>query len=156
MTMRIEFTLNGREMVVDIDVKETLLEVLRDRLHMTSVKQGCGVGECGACAVLIDGVSVNSCLYPAPRAHGRNIQTTEGLSEGEDLSVMQRSFIEAGAVQCGFCTPGLLMTATGLMEQKKDFSREEIKRELSGHLCRCTGYSKIVDAVEKGLESAEK
>lgn len=156
MTMRIEFTLNGREMVVDIDVRETLLEVLRDRLHMTSVKQGCGVGECGACAVLIDGVSVNSCIYPAPRAHGREIRTTEGLADGEDLSVMQRSFVEAGAVQCGFCTPGLLMTATGLMEQKKDLSREEIKRELSGHLCRCTGYSKIVDAVEKGLERAEK
>jgi len=151
MTKRIEFTLNGRQQTVDIDIRETLLEVLRNRLHMTSVKQGCAVGECGACAVLIDGVSMNSCIYPAPRAHGKEIRTAEGLAEGEDLSVMQRSFVEAGAVQCGFCTPGLLMTATGLKETGKSYSREEIRKEISGHLCRCTGYHKIIDAVETGL-----
>ena len=152
MTQRIEFTLNGRKQTVDIDIKESLLEVLRDRLHMTSVKQGCSVGECGACAVLIDGVSINSCIYPGPRAHGKEIRTTEGLADGDDLSVMQRSFVEAGAVQCGFCTPGLLMTATELKESGRNYSRDEIRREISGHLCRCTGYHKIVDAVEKGLQ----
>jgi len=153
MTKRIEFTLNGRLQTVDIDIRETLLEVLRNRLHMTSVKQGCAVGECGACAVLIDGVSMNSCIYPAPRAHGKVIRTTEGLADGDDLSVMQRSFVEAGAVQCGFCTPGLLMTATGLLEKKRPYTREEIRKEISGHLCRCTGYHKIIDAVERGLSA---
>ncbi len=124
---------------------------MRDVFHLRSVKQGCGVGECGACTVIIDNITVDSCVYLAVWADGKSVRTAESLSDGDKLSIMQEVFVEEGAVQCGFCTPGILMSATLMKESGKKFTRENIKRELSGHLCRCTGYQKIVDAVDKGL-----
>lgn len=152
MTKKIKFTLNGRERKINADIRMSLLELLRDVFHLTSVKQGCGVGECGACTVIVDDITVDSCVYLAVWADGRSVRTVEGLSEDDKLSAMQSVFIEEGAVQCGFCTPGIIMSATLMKESGRSFTRDEIKRELSGHLCRCTGYQKIVDAVEKGLK----
>ncbi len=152
MKKTITLKVNGKEKTLDVDVRMSLLELLRDTFNLTSVKQGCGEGECGACTVIIDDFTVDSCVYLAVWADRRSVRTAESLSEGEKLSVMQEMFIEEGAVQCGFCTPGILMTATLMKESGKKYSRDEIRRALSGHLCRCTGYQKIIDAVGKGLE----
>lgn len=149
---RISMTVNGRRYSLEVDIRETLLEVLRKRLHFTGVKQGCSVGECGACTVLIDGEPVNSCIYLAVWADGKSITTIEGVSKNGELSRVQQAFIDEGAVQCGFCTPGLVLTATALTESGRKYTDEEIKREISGHLCRCTGYNKIFRAVKKALE----
>lgn len=156
MLKKIDLTLNGDKVSVEIDERESLLEVLRDKLHMTSVKQGCGVGECGACAVLIDGVSIDSCIYLAIWADGKEIRTVEGFEEEGKLSDMQQAFVDEGAVQCGFCIPGFLVSATELKEKKQEMTRDEVRKALSGHLCRCTGYQKIVDATEKGLRNSNK
>ena len=153
MDQKITFTINGEEKSLYIDVRESLLEVIRDRLGLTGTKQGCGVGECGACAVLIDGVAFDSCIYMAVWADGKNIRTIEGESCGENLSVVQQAFLEEGAVQCGFCTPGFIMTTTALVESGKELSRAEIKRELAGNMCRCTGYQNITNAAEKALKT---
>lgn len=155
MLRKITITVNGKEHSLEVDERESLLDVLRERFGMTSVKQGCGVGECGACAVLIDGVSVNSCIYLAVWADGKEVRTAEGFAKDGKLSTMQQAFVDEGAVQCGFCIPGFVVSATELKEKNKKFTREEIRRALSGHLCRCTGYQKIVDAVEKGLEKED-
>jgi carbon-monoxide dehydrogenase small subunit len=152
MHKKISLTVNGTKRSVEIDERESLLEVLRDKLGLTSVKQGCGVGECGACAVLIDGISIDSCIYLASWADGKEIRTVEGLTVNGELSDVQQSFVDEGAVQCGFCIPGFVISATELKESGKDYSREEIRRALSGHLCRCTGYQKIVEATEKSLK----
>lgn len=152
MLKHINITLNGVERSVEIDDRESLLEVLRDKLYMTSVKHGCGVGECGACAVLIDGVAIDSCIYLAVWADGKEIKTVEGFEQDGKLNAMQEAFVEEGAVQCGFCIPGFLVSATELKEKNKSYSRDEVRKALSGHLCRCTGYQKIVEATEKGLE----
>lgn len=143
---------NGKNYSLEIDIKETLLEVLRNRLQFTGVKQGCAVGECGACTVLIDGTAVNSCIYLAVWAEGKKITTIEGVSKDGELSKVQQAFIDEGAVQCGFCTPGLVLTTTALADSGKEYTDEEIKREISGHLCRCTGYNKIFNAVKKVLD----
>jgi len=128
----------------------SLAELLRDELELTGTKQGCGVGECGACTVLVDGEAVDSCIYLAVWADGRKVTTIEGIAAPDgELSDIQESFVDSGAVQCGFCTPGLVMAATALLEREKKPSRAQIRRGLSGNLCRCTGYAKIVDAVEK-------
>lgn len=152
MKKKISMTVNGALRSVEIDERESLLEVLRDKLGMTSVKQGCGVGECGACAVLIDGVSINTCIFLASWADGCDIRTAEGLEAADGtLSAVQQAFVDEGAVQCGFCIPGFVISATEMKEKKKDFTRDELRRALSGHLCRCTGYQKIVEATEKAL-----
>jgi xanthine dehydrogenase iron-sulfur-binding subunit len=148
---RLNMTVNGKAYSIEVDIKETLLEVLRNRLQFTGVKQGCSVGECGACTVLIDGEPVNSCIYLALWAEGKNITTIEGIAKNGELSKVQQAFVDEGAVQCGFCTPGLVLTTTALVESGKEYTDEEIKREISGHLCRCTGYNKIFDAVKKAL-----
>ncbi len=148
---KITMVVNGKTYSIEVDIKESLLEVLRNRLHFTGVKHGCAVGECGACTVLIDGAAVNSCIYLAVFADGKNITTIEGVSKEGELSGVQKAFIEEGAVQCGFCTPGLVMTTTALVDSGKEYSDEEIKREISGHLCRCTGYNKIFNAVKKSI-----
>lgn len=146
--MEIKFTLNGREMEVDVPAHWTLLRLLREKLGLTGTKEGCGIGECGACTVLVDGKPVNACLILAPKAEGRNIETIEGLGREGPLHPLQQSFIDHGAVQCGFCTPGVLMSAKALLDEKPDPTREEIKEAISGHLCRCTGYQQIVEAIE--------
>ena len=150
---KISMVVNGKAYSLEIDIRESLLEVLRNRLHFTGVKQGCSVGECGACTVLIDGLPVNSCIYLAVWADGRKITTIEGVSKEGELSKVQQAFVDEGAVQCGFCTPGLVLTATALTESGRKYSDEEIKREISGHLCRCTGYNKIFNAVKRALEA---
>lgn len=152
---KISMEVNGKTYSIEVDIRESLLEVLRNRLQFTGVKQGCSVGECGACTVLIDGLPVDSCIYLAVWADGKKITTIEGVSKDGELSKVQQAFIDEGAVQCGFCTPGLVLTATSLTESGKEYSDEEIKREISGHLCRCTGYNKIFNAVKKALEDKQ-
>lgn len=149
---RINVVVNDKAYSIDVDVKDSLLELLRDRLNLTGVKCGCSVGECGACTVLIDGTALNSCIYLAVWADGKKITTIEGVSKDGKLSKVQQAYIDEGAVQCGFCTPGLVLTTTEMVESGKKFTDEEIKREISGHLCRCTGYQKIFRAVKKSLE----
>ena len=152
---KLELTVNGRAYAFDIDIRESLLDVLRDRLQFTGVKQGCSVGECGACTVLIDGTPVNSCIYLAAWAHGKTITTIEGVAHDGQLSPVQEAFVEEGAIQCGFCTPGLVLSTTAMVESGQHFTHDEVRRELSGHLCRCTGYQKIVDAAERALREAQ-
>lgn len=152
MHKRISFTVNKKAVSFEVDVRESLLEVLRNHLGYTGVKKGCGVGECGACTVLIDGTPIDSCIYLAVWADGKAITTIEGVAENGELSKVQKAFVEEGAIQCGFCTPGLVLSTTALVKSGKEYSTEEIKRELSGHFCRCTGYQNILKAAEKALE----
>ena len=153
----VECTVNGNEIAEYVDVRESLLDMLRNRLGLTSVKKGCEVGECGACTVIIDGETIDSCIYLAVWANGKNIRTLEGLEKDGQLSRIQEAFIEEGAVQCGFCTPGFLMSATVLLEKGIPLTRDEIRKQMSGNLCRCTGYQNIVNAVEKvNQEQLEK
>jgi aerobic carbon-monoxide dehydrogenase small subunit len=150
MKKEITFTLNNEEVTVEVDPRWTLLHVLREVLEMTGTKEGCGYGECGACTVIIDGLAVNSCLYPAVEAEGRNVTTIEGVaSKTGELGVIQTAFVSEGAVQCGFCTPGMIMSAKALLDEKPKPTEEEIKESIEGNLCRCTGYVKIIDAVKK-------
>lgn len=151
LNKNITFIVNGKKTTLQVDVRESLLEVLRNRLGLTGVKKGCSVGECGACAVLIDGEPYDSCIYLAVWADGREIRTIEGEAKEGRLSKVQQAFVDEGAIQCGFCTPGFVMSATAMLESGKKFTREEIKQELSGHLCRCTGYQNIIKAAEKAL-----
>ena len=153
----LNMTVNGQSLSVDVDVRASLLDVLRGE-GLTSTKQGCGVGECGACTVLVDGTPVDSCLYLAVWAEGKDIRTVEGEMQDSTLSPVQQAYVDAGAVQCGFCTPGLIMTSTAFVEKHKgkNVSREDIKRGHAGNLCRCTGYSTIIDAVERCLTPKEK
>lgn len=153
----IKFTLNDREVEIAVDEREALLEVLRNRLGITSVKRGCEVGECGACTVLVDGVAVDSCIYLAVLAEGRHILTVEGLKNHDgELNYIQKAFIEEAAVQCGFCTPGLIMSAVEIVGTGKKYNREELKKLISGHLCRCTGYENILNAMERIVEETYK
>ena len=147
-------TVNGRPVEVGYDLRESLLDTLRDRLGLTSVKRGCEVGECGACTVLVDGVAIDSCIYLTCWAEGKHILTVEGLQgENGELTEIQKAFIEEAAVQCGFCTPGLVMSSTAFIEKHKGqpVTREEIRRGHAGNLCRCTGYDAIIAAVESCL-----
>lgn len=144
---------NGKEVQVEAPAGITLLELLREYLGLTGTKEGCGVGECGACTVLLDGVPVDSCLLPAAKAEGREVTTIEGLAQGEKLHPLQEAFISEGAVQCGFCTPGMIMSAKALLDREPHPTREQIKEAISGNLCRCTGYAQIVRAVEKAAEA---
>lgn len=151
---RLCMTVNGRPVEIEIDIRESLLDVLRDRLQFTGVKQGCSVGECGACTVLIDGTPMNSCIYLAAWAHGKTITTIEGLAQDGLLTPVQEAFVDEGAIQCGFCTPGVVLSTTAMVDSGKSFTHDDVRRELSGHLCRCTGYQKIVDAAERALREA--
>ena len=152
----VHMTVNGKEVELAVDPRESLVETLREKLNLTSVKRGCGVGECGACTVLIDGVAIDACLYLTMWAEGKHILTTEGLkSPTGELTPIQQAFIDEAAVQCGFCTPGLIMTGVELVESGRKYTREELRKLISGHLCRCTGYENILNAIEKvaGIDS---
>ena len=143
----IRFTVNGQSEHATVPATMTLLDLLRDRLALTGTKEGCGIGECGACTVLLDGNPITSCLMLAVEADGRNIETIEGEAIGGELSVLQQAFIDEGATQCGFCTPGMIMSARGLLNRTPNPSDEEIIEAIAGNLCRCTGYEAIVAAV---------
>lgn len=153
--MIVEITVNGRLRQVDAPPDETLLSVVRDHLHLRGAKDGCREGECGACTVLLDGQPVDSCLYPAAAAAGHAITTVEGLASGDgSLSPLQQAFIDSGAVQCGYCTPGLLLTLTALLAENPVPSDAEVRAAISGNICRCTGYKDIVTAVRQAAGGA--
>ncbi len=145
--MRLEFQLNGRRTIVNIPPGRRLLDLLRNDFGLTGTKEGCGEGECGACTVLIDGVPVLACLSLAVHAHGKEVLTVEGLMENGALHPLQQAFVDHGAVQCGFCTPGLLMSAYALLTENPNPTREEVLIQLEGNLCRCTGYDQVVEAI---------
>ena len=149
MRREMEFTLNGEEVKVEVESTWTLLYLLREKLELTGTKLGCGYGECGACTVIMNGQAVNACLVPVLEAEGMNVTTIEGLAQPDgQLHPLQKAFIDHGAVQCGFCTPGMLMSAKALLDEKKSPTDEEIKESIAGNLCRCTGYVKIIEAVK--------
>jgi aerobic-type carbon monoxide dehydrogenase small subunit (CoxS/CutS family) len=145
--VKIAFTLNNEPVEVMVDPSCSLLHIIREELKLTGTKEGCQRGECGACTVLLEGKAVNACLVPGGKAEGKHVMTVEGLARGEEYHELQRAFVEAGAVQCGFCTPGMLMSAYSLLHQKVKPTPGEVRRAISGNLCRCTGYAKIVEAV---------
>ena len=148
----LQFNLNGKDVSCMIDVRMSLTNLLRDEFRLTSVKKGCEVGECGACTVLIDGEAFNSCLYLAAWAEGKKVRTLEGLTgpDGE-LSDIQQAFVDEAAIQCGFCSPGFILTAAEILETGKEYTDDELRKLLSGHLCRCTGYENIFRAVKKTM-----
>ncbi|WP_314827476.1 xanthine dehydrogenase subunit XdhC [Oribacterium parvum] len=149
----IHFTVNGKKVELAVDERESLLDTLRNRLDLTSVKKGCEVGECGACTVLVDGEAIDSCIYLAMWADGKSVMTVEGLKgENGELSPIQKAFIEEAAVQCGFCTPGIIMSAVEIVGSGKRYTKDELRKLISGHLCRCTGYENILKAVERAVE----
>lgn len=147
--MRISLNLNGETKTAEVDADTRLIDMLRGNFRLTGVKEGCGTGECGACTVLLDGEAVCSCVVPAVQADGCSVTTIEGLEKNGELDVIQQAFIDCDAVQCGFCTPGMIMSAKALLLKNPRPSRDDIKRALAGNICRCTGYIPIVNAVEK-------
>ena len=153
--MLLEFTVNGTARRVDIDPSERLIDVLRDHLDLTGTKEGCGEGECGACTVILDGVAVNACLVLGLQARGREVVTIEGLSRDGELDPLQKAFIREGAIQCGYCSPGMLMSAKALLLSNPNPGEAEIRTAIAGNLCRCTGYSKIVKAVQAVAQRME-
>ena len=150
--VRLALTVNGEPVDVLVDDYKTLLEVLREDLQLTGTKHGCELGECGACAVLVDGEPILSCLTLAVESGGRRVTTVEGLATGGQLDPLQEEFADRGAAQCGYCTPGILMTAKALLERESRPSRERIKEAVSGNLCRCTGYQQIFEAIEEAAK----
>jgi len=144
----IKVTVNGAEYTLTVSPDRMLIDLLREDLGLTGTKRGCGNGKCGACSVILNGKLVNSCLVPAMKANGSEIRTVEGLAGEGDLHPIQEAFLEKGAVQCGFCTPGMLLAAKSLLDETPNPSKEEIKLAISGNLCRCTGYTKIIEAIE--------
>ncbi len=147
MKMQIELKVNGESYELLVEPKRTLLDVLREDLGLTGTKKGCDHGDCGACTVLLDGKAVNSCIVLAVEAAGQEIMTVEGLAQGDRLHPLQQSFITHGAMQCGYCTPGMLLSAKALLDKNPHPSRQEVKEAIAGNLCRCTGYVKIIDAI---------
>ncbi len=153
-TVTLRTTVNGRRVEVETEPNRTLLDLLRDTLGLTGTKCGCEVGECGACTVLLDGVAVNSCLVLAPQVEGRSVVTVEGLADGRTLSSLQQAFVEHEAVHCGFCTPGMLMSARDLLDHHPSPNEHDIRVAISGNLCRCSGYVQIIEAIEAAAERA--
>ena len=153
MKRDIHFVLNGFEVSAEVAPHKMLLHVLRENFKLTGTKEGCGEGECGACTVLVDGLGVDSCLYPAFEVEGKSVTTIEGLiGEGNTLDPIQESFVAHGGIQCGFCTPGMIMSAKALLDETPNPTEEEIRRGISGNLCRCTGYIQIVESIKKAAE----
>jgi carbon-monoxide dehydrogenase small subunit len=154
--VEIRFTVNERSVALDVPEDRRVLDVLREELGLKGTKEGCGEGECGACTILVDGLPANACLMLAPQADGKNLRTIEGLARGDELHPVQQAFAETGAVQCGFCSPGFIMSVVALLERDPTPSDEEIIDAVSGNVCRCTGYVKILDAVHRAIELLAK
>jgi len=152
----IRLTVNGKKYEIAVSSNQTLLDILRNEIGLTGTKEGCGEGDCGACAVLMDGKAVNSCLVPAVGANERDIVTVEGLAEGENLHPLQEAFVEHGAIQCGFCSPGMLISGKALLDRNPHPSEAETRLAISGNLCRCTGYQKIVEAIMSSGKKTEE
>ena len=153
--MKLQLEVNGKSIVCETNGSKRLIDFLRDDLGLTGTKEGCSAGECGACTVIVDGRAVPSCLVLTGQVDGSRILTVEGLEKNGELDILQKKFIEHGAVQCGFCTPGFLMSAKALLLQKKNPTLEEIKRAVEGNLCRCTGYKKILEAIEDAAKEVK-
>jgi len=151
-TMKVSFSINSEDVTLDVRPYETLLETLRERLFLTGAKEACGLGSCGACTVIVNGIPLRSCLVLTPEVEGAAITTVEGLREDGKLHPLQETFMEKGAVQCGFCTSGMIMTAKALLDRNKRPSKKEIVTTISSNICRCTGYKKIVEAVEEAAK----
>ena len=151
---QVKLTVNGKAYEISIPLWRTLLEVIREDLKLTGTKEGCGLGECGACTVIMDGQTVNSCLVLATEADGKQITTIEGLADGEKLHPLQQAFVDHGGLQCGFCTPGMIMSAKALLDKNPHPTEDEIKRGIAGNLCRCTGYAKIIESIKAAAEDA--
>jgi len=155
-SVELSFKLNGQDTSIQVSPDTLLVDLLRDTLGLTGTKVGCRAGECGVCTILLDGVAVNACLLPALKVSGRSVATIEGLADGEGrLDVIQESFMNEGAVQCGFCTPGMIMNAKELLDKQPAPTEADIKNAISGVLCRCTGYNKIVEAVKTASQAEE-
>ncbi|MDI3547209.1 MAG: aerobic carbon-monoxide dehydrogenase small subunit [Halanaerobiales bacterium] len=154
--IKVNLTVNGKEFTLEVGPKERLLDTLRERLKLTGVKEGCGIGECGACTVILNGEAVNSCLVLTGQLDGSEVITVEGLEVEGRLDPLQQAFIDHHAVQCGFCTPGMLMSARALLDKNPHPNREEIKRAIEGNLCRCTGYQQIIEAIESVAGKGEE
>ncbi|HOE18668.1 MAG TPA: (2Fe-2S)-binding protein [Syntrophorhabdaceae bacterium] len=153
---QIKLTVNGKEYELQVRPWATLLEVIRDDLGLTGAKEGCGEGECGACTVIMDGKAVNSCIVLAVEANGRQITTIEGLAEGDRLHPVQEAFLEMGGMQCGFCTPGMILSTKVLLDGNKNPTDEEIRKGLEGNFCRCTGYTKIFESVKAAAQKIRR
>ena len=149
MNHSVEFRINGKKAALSVSSNQTLLELLREQLNLTGTKKGCDSGDCGACTVLMDGRPVNACLVLAAEVEGREITTIEGLGQHGKLHPLQQAFVDYNAIQCGFCTPGMILTASALLDENAHPSEGDIRQYLQGNLCRCTGYDKIVRAIEK-------
>lgn len=154
--MLLEFNLNNEDVQVEINETDLLIDVLRDKLHMHATKRGCENGECGACTVLIENKPVNSCIYLAVRVKGKRVVTLEGVGTPEKLHIIQKNFMDLGALQCGFCGSGMILTGLALLNKNPEPSEDEIKEAISGNLCRCSGYVKIIEAIKKTSEDMKK
>ena len=149
----IEMIVNGNRHKVEVHPWETLLEILREKLQLTGTKEGCGLGECGACTVIMEGAAVNSCLIPAMEAEGKEVLTVEGLAANGKLHPIQQAFVAHGGMQCGFCTPGMILSSKNLLDRNPDPSEEEIREGIAGNFCRCTGYTKIIESIKAAAEA---
>jgi carbon-monoxide dehydrogenase small subunit len=154
--LKLKIIVNGKKHSLEIDPNLRLLDLLRNNLHLTGTKEGCGIGECGACTILLDGRAVNSCLILAGQCEGREITTIEGLTPEDGLNPLQQAFIDHGAVQCGFCTPGMIMSAQALLDHNPTPTEAEIRTAISGNLCRCTGYTQIVEAIQAVADGSKE
>ena len=153
--MQIRLIVNGISYELDVKPWETLVDVLRNDLGLTGTKEGCGLGECGACTVIMEGKAVNSCLVLASEADGTTITTIEGLADGDKLHPVQEAFVEQGGLQCGFCTPGMILSTKALLDENTNPTEEEIRRGIAGNLCRCTGYTKIIESIKAAAENLQ-
>lgn len=154
--VRIEFTINGKQVALDIPAHVTALHILRDMMALKGTKEGCGIGECGACTIVVNGKAVNSCLMLGAQLHRTEVTTVEGLAQNDELHPLQKKLIEGHAVQCGFCTPGLLMSSYALLGEKENPNRADITKAVAGNICRCTGYQQIITSIEAALPGYEE
>lgn len=153
--VKVNFILNGKEVEVWTNQNSRLIDMIRDDLHLTGTKEGCGVGECGACTVILDGKAVTSCIIPAPSIEGKNLMTIEGIANNGVLDPIQKAILKEHAVQCGFCTPGFIMSAKALLDKNPKATKDEIRRGISGNLCRCTGYEQLTEAIYNAAQEIQ-